>query len=44
MDYKIRSSIQSSKMELILPILNEAFYLNLIEEEEELDFTGDFDF
>ena len=44
MDSKIRNSIQSSKMELILPILNEAFDLNLIEDEEELDFTGDFDF
>ena len=43
-DTKIKGSIQSSKMELVIPVLNECFDLNLPDDDDKLDFDGDFDF
>ena len=43
-DCEIKGSIQSSKMDLIIPVLNESFQLNLSDKKDELDFDGDFDF
>ena len=43
-DTEIKGSIQSSKMELVIPVLNKCFDLNLSDDDDKLDFNGDFDF
>ena len=43
-DAGIKGSIQSSNMNLIIPVLNKCFNLNISDKDDKLDFDGDFDF